>query len=172
MDTSSSIVDWMVAAAHGEIRWVYDDGGREAAGVDGNPADDYIRAAAILTARPYADIRALFAEALHSHGYPACGDWNHAIRVGSSRQRARQVKDVWERDVMEQALGLVPHKVAGDGPLPTFGEAWARFGDCIVVGVRYYTALIDVAQRDLWDRSHNCSPFASGLRKAKKVWTP
>ena len=172
--SSGSFVDRMAAAAHGEIGWVYDDGGREAAGIERSVADDHLRAAAILTGRSYTDIQSLFGQRLAQAGYPGIGDWNHALRQGSSRKRPPQVKVVWERDVMEHDLGLLPHKVSGAGPLPTYGDAWARFGDCIVVAVRYYTALIDAMERDLAPGSSYDSPYVPGgsaMRRAKKVWT-
>ena len=171
--SSVSFVDRMAAAA-GEIGWVYDDGGREAAGIEGSVADDHIRAAAVLTGCSYTDIQSLCWQRLAQFGYPDNGDWNHAVRQGSSRKRPPQINVVWEREVMEHDLGLLPHKVSGAGPLPTFGEAWTRFGDCIVLGVRYYTVLIDAKERDLAPRSRHNSPYApggSGLRRAKKVWT-
>ena len=75
---------------------------------------------------------------------------------------------------MEHELGLIPHKVSGAGSLPTFGEAWARFGDCIVSTIRYYVALIDVMERDISPSSSYSATnvYGEGKRRAKKVWTP
>ena len=58
------------------------------------------------------------------------------------------------------------------GTKPTFAEAWATYGDCIVTTSKHVAALQDGALHDIWDgRVYDYGDIA-GERKAQSVWIP
>lgn len=168
----SDIITRMRCAV-GEIGYCEDSGGRPEQ--IASSCDDYIRSAHTLTGVPYAELADIYARRLGEAGYTATQSWNAAVRAGSEKLRAPSTEVVWRR-VLERDLGLIPISVGR--PQPTYGEAWHKYGDCIAVQRRYYSALIDGCLHDIWDRRQYDYPAgvagsASGIAgwyKAAKIW--
>lgn len=128
--------------------FVYDDGGRKAAGRIGDAGDCVTRAIAIASGLPYADV------------YDACAAGRGTQRrskhdTGRRRKTAREginVRRKWFRDYMASigfewvptmsiGVGCTVHLVAGELPP----------GRLIVSVSKHYTAVIDGVVRDTYD---------------------
>lgn len=138
------------------IDYQYDDGGRAAAGYEGKARDCVARALAIVTGRPYAECYSALAEA-------------NAARKGV--RSARNAIDKRDRDRVFAAFGL--RKAAlGRGGRPTYTEAHAEHGDCIVSTARHVCAIKGGALRDTFDgRVYDYPDLGRRERKAMSVWT-
>ena len=145
------------------IRYVYDDGGRAASGRRGSARDCVCRALAILTSRPYEECYQALAEANARHG------------KGARSARNGVHTKAWPKVFAE--FGLVKVQLPG-GPRPTWTEAWARYGNCIVRITRpdHTAALVAGALRDTVDRrEYLFTEYKNPLvevrqRKAVQVW--
>ena len=129
------------------IEYTYNDGGRIAAGFKGSCGDCVTRALAILTGEPYKECYDALALAQQNAGLAK------SARNGIHRKVYTPVY---------QAYGL--EKIAlPPGPKPTFAEAYARHGDCIVSTSRHVCAIVAGALDDI--REMQTQP-----RKAISVW--
>lgn len=117
------------------LDFAFDDGGRLKAGFKGSARDCVVRALAIATGKPYGDLYSELATARAATGKP------RSARNGIAR-------NVYEP--IFAAHGLRKVKLP-PGPRPTFGEAHAKFGDCIVSTRKHVCALINGALRDTND---------------------
>ena len=154
------------------IGYVQDDGGRAAAGFKGHAGDCVVRAIAILTRQPYADIYARMAAAMKQAGYSASGNgYRQKPRPGlHPRIGPRSVQNLVKR-----SYGL--HRVdLGRGSRPTYTEAWLRHGNCLVGTTKHISAIVDGALRDTFDgRTYDATIYGRGAhehRKAQSVWIP
>lgn len=112
-----------------------DDGGRAASGRKGSAGDCVTRAAAILTGRPYDEMYRLVAQFNRDH------------------ERTRSARNGVKTKLVPKLygdLGLVKVKLPA-GPRPTYTEAHARYGDCIVGTRKHVCAIVGGALRDTFD---------------------
>ena len=123
------------------IGYQYDDGGRKAAGRR-SKGDCVARAIALITQRPYEECYKRLANAQKDAGFA------RSANNGVSKKVSRRI--------FEEA-GLVKVK-QGRGPKLTLGEAYARYGNCIVSTRRHVIALIDGAVHDTWDSRFTHKP--------------
>ena len=147
---------------YGGLGYEYDDGGRRAAGYRGDAGDCVARAIAIVSGRPYRDVYRLLAE-LNGRRYGKRSARN-GIHKADCRAAYRQV-------------GLEQVRLPRTGPRPTYGEAYARYGDCLVTTNGHVAALKDGALRDISDGRFYYWPDPDGntelrTRKARAVWIP
>ena len=141
------------------LDYVMDDGGREAAGRKGRTGDCVTRALSILTERPYLECYKALAVAnsqeKRGKGYG---------KVSASHGVA---KPAYEKVYRE--FGLEKVKLPA-GAKPTFTEALATYGDCVVTTARHVCCLKDGALHDTWDgREYEWDGFVNE-RKAQSVW--
>jgi len=128
------------------MRWVFDDGGRAAAGYRGSTGDCATRAIAIATGRPYADVYAELAE-VSSGERPSKGRRNKSHpRTGMHQVTVRAYLEArgWE---WIATMGV------GTGCRVHLREDELPGGRLIVRVSRHYTAVIDGVIRDRFDPS-------------------
>lgn len=152
------------------IGYVHDDGGRSEAGFKGDTGDCAVRAIAILTRTPYPDVYQRMAACMKRAGYGASGN--------AYRQRPRQglkpaisARDL--QNLVKASYGLSRVKLPR-GPRPTYSEAWARHGDCLVGTAKHVCTIVDGDLRDTFDgRFYDARLYggpANAERKAQSIW--
>ena len=152
------------------LGYEYDDGGRRDAGYKGDTGDCVVRAIAIASGAPYQDVYDAMAQAMCRHGYRASGNaYGQGKRHSRGQRPARQV----QTDVMAE-YGFEKVKLP-KGPKPTYEEAHARYGDCIVSTTKHVCALVGGALRDtsdgrtyIWEDKYGFNRLHE--RKAMSVW--
>lgn len=137
------------------MKFVYNDGGREAAGFKGSTGDCVCRAIAIATERPYKEIYDLINE------YGKAERPNRKTRKGNkyngSRSSARTgvYKDTI-RKIMEQfGWKWVPTMQIGQGCKVHLAEDELPSGRLVVSVSRHCTAVIDGVINDTYDPSRD-----------------
>ena len=138
------------------VGYVYDDGGRAAAGYKGKTGDCVVRAYCILTGADYRDT------------YRDIADDNE------TRGQKRSVRSGANPNYSYPGLGLVKVKLP-KGPRPTYTEAHERYGDCIVRTAKHVAAVVDGNLRDIFDGRTYLMDDEYGVehlhdRKAQSVW--
>ena len=118
------------------IGYVFDDGGREAAGFKGRAGDCVTRAVAILTGTDY---RQVYNDAAKVYE-----------RVFGVRTARNGVPFSAKNTELADQYGLVRVKLP-KGPKPTYSEAYERYGDCIVRTRKHVAAIVDGKLRDTFD---------------------
>ena len=152
------------------IGYRYDDGGRAAAGFKGDTGDCVVRAIAILTGVPYADVYRRTATAMRHGGYSASGNgYRHKPRRGlHPRMSARTIQSLVKTSYGLRRVNL------GRGPRPTYTEAWLLHGDCLVGTARHISAIVDETLCDTFDsRIYDARMYggsAAEERKAQSIW--
>ena len=130
------------------IGYCFDDGGRQEAGYKGKTGDCVPRAIAIVTGLPYKQVYKTMADAMKEHGYAASGNAYQQRGAKGHKKGQRNAKDI-QVDVI-QKLGLRKVKFE-KGVRPTYSEAHAQYGDCLVFTTRHAVALVGGKLRDTWD---------------------
>lgn len=130
------------------MKYVYDDGGRKAAGYRGSAGDCVCRAIAIASARPYAEV------------YAALARGNGAQRItkrtrGAKHRTARDgilTRRKWFKDYMA-SLGFrwVPTMTIGSGCKVHLSDGELPMGRLVCSVSKHYTAVIDGVIRDTHD---------------------
>jgi hypothetical protein len=137
--------------------WVYDDGGRAAAGYRGEAGDCVTRSVAIATGRPYAEVYAALNEAARAER-PRTGQSRSSARTGvKKRTVGRYLAGIgWEwHPAMHIGQGCRTHLRADELPA----------GRLIVKCSRHLTAVIDGVIHDTND------PSRGGTRCVYGYWT-
>lgn len=139
------------------MRHVFDDGGRASAGFDGKCGDCVVRAIAIASGIPYAEV------------YKACAEINATRRNGDKVRSARngmRVQSAPFRRYM-QSLGFVwtPTMRIGQGCKVHLRDGEIPMGRLIVAVSKHYTAVIDGVIYDRFD------PSRDGTRCVYGYWT-
>jgi hypothetical protein len=137
--------------------WVYDDGGRAAAGYRGETGDCVTRSVAIATGRPYAEVYTALNEAARAER-PRTGQSRSSARTGvKKRTVSRYLADIgWEwHPTMHIGQGCRTHLRADELPA----------GRLIVKCSRHLTAVIDGVIHDTHD------PSRGGTRCVYGYWT-
>lgn len=143
------------------VGFVEDDGGRKVAGYKGRAGDCVTRAFCILTGQDY---RTAYRELANANA-----------KYGRKRERSARNgvnKAAYER--VFKAAGLVKVKLPR-GPRPTYSEAHARYGDCLVSTTRHIAAIVGGNYRDTFDdRTYKWRNEYDEVeireRKAQSVW--
>lgn len=124
------------------VDFVYDDGGRKAAGFRGKAAGDCAtRACAIVLGLPY------------RHVYKKMAEINAATCVpGAKRRSPSKGVAVGAAKCVFSSLGLFEVEPPG-GRMMTLTEAYNEFGDLLAItnAGQHITAVADGAVRDIWD---------------------
>ena len=122
--------------------FVVDDGGRAAAGYKGKTGDCVVRAVAIASGRPYAEIYAAMSR----------GMGTQRKTRGATVRRGVTVSRVWFKRYM-QALGFTwtPTMQIGSGCTTHLAAGELPFGRLVVSVSKHYTAVSDGSVRDTFD---------------------
>lgn len=133
--------------------FVFDDGGREAAGYKGSAGDCVTRSIAIVAGLPYGDVYAALAAER--------GAQRASVRSGRKSASARNginVKRKWFRDYMA-TLGFVwtPTMQIGQGCTVHLVAGELPRGRLVVAVSRHYTAVVDGVVRDTFDPQRRAS---------------
>ena len=131
------------------MRWVYDDGGRKAAGYRGETGDCVVRAVAIATDQPYQVVYDALSRGTQSERR---SKWNKTRR--SSARNGVHTSRRWFKDYM-RTLGWTwtPTMGIGTGCQVHLRTEELPHGRLIVALSRHYAAVIDGVLRDLSDCS-------------------
>lgn len=140
------------------MNWVYDDGGRRDAGFRGDTGDCVIRAVAIATGQPYAEVyRDL--SALQR----AQRTMKRSLKGARSVRNGTYTKRKWFKDYMA-GLGwrFVPTMEIGVGCRVHLHDGELPDGRLIVSLSRHYVAVIDQVIRDTFDPRRETHYVRSG----------
>lgn len=134
------------------LRFVYDDGGREASGRRGVAGDCVVRAVAIATGREYGDVYEELAEVNAAYGGP--------------RSAREGIKPAATRDYMTRHLGWIwtPTMAIGSGCRVHLAEGELPDGRLVVRVTRHITAVLDGVVHDTYD------PGREGTRCVYGYW--
>lgn len=124
------------------MKFVYNDGGREAAGFRGKAGDCVTRAVAIASGRPYTEIYDALASGMGSQRKAK----GRSARNGVSTSRK------WFKDYMA-SLGFkwTPTMLVGQGCKVHLHDGELPMGRLVVAVSRHYTAVIDGVVHDTYD---------------------
>lgn len=129
------------------MQFVYDDGGRTAAGYKGHAGDCVARAIAIATGRPYGEVYDALA-----HGAGTQRRSKHAARRARSARNGIHTSRKWFREYMA-SIGMVwvPTMRIGQGCTVHLVAGELPAGRLVVSVSKHYTAVIDGAVHDTHD---------------------
>ena len=154
------------------IGYAYDDGGRADAGFRGSTGDCVVRAIAIVTGTPYVDAYRRMAASMRRAGYSATGNAYRQKRKPGFRPSLPAFK---VQELVIASYGLRRLKQPRS-TRPTYTEAHALHGDCLVGTVKHISAILDGNLRDIFDnRTYDGRIYggtANDQRKAQSIWTP
>lgn len=140
------------------MSWVYDDGGRRAAGFKGDTGDCVIRAIAIATETPYATLYQNVQDHLRTT-YPML--W----QAGKVNARKGLKKAVYEPLLDELGFTWTPTMRIGQGCKVHLKADELPSGRLIVRVTRHLTAMIDGVLHDTYD------PSRGGTRCVYGYWS-
>ncbi len=145
-----------------QLKWIYNDGGRKAAGFKGTAGDCVCRAICIATGRPYS---AVYSRLAHGMGTQPAG--KRERRRGRSRSASKgiTVKRTWFKAYMRE-LGFTWHPcmAIGQGCKVHLRTGELPKGRLIVSVSKHYTTMIDGILHD----THN--PDRGGKRCVYGYW--
>lgn len=129
------------------MNYVYDDGGRKAAGYQGTTGDCVCRAIAIATERPYQEIYDLI---------NAFGAKEHKTATkGKSSARTGVYKDTIRKVMAHLGWVWVPTMQIGQGCTVHLREGELPMGRLVVSVSKHEVAVIDGVIHDIYDCSRN-----------------
>jgi hypothetical protein len=140
--------------------YIYNDGGREAAGFRGYAGDCVARAIAIASGRPYAEVYARLAKGNRAQRAGKTGKRSESARKGISVNRQ------WFKDLMvEWGFRWVPTMTIGSGCRVHLRADELPAGRLVVAVSRHYTTMIDGVINDTYN------PDRGGDRCVYGYWT-
>lgn len=145
------------------MRYVYDDGGRAAAGFKGEAGDCGCRAITIATQRPYKDVYDdlnRFAKAFESRKRGRLG-MAYATGRGSSA-RTGYHKETMRAYMESIGWTWVPTMAPGTGCKVHLNPAELPYGPIVCVVSRHYVAVVNGTIRDTYDPSRDGSRCVYG----------
>lgn len=129
------------------MNYIYDDGGRKAAGYQGTTGDCVCRAIAIATERPYQEIYDLI---------NAFGAKEHKTATkGKSSARTGVYKDTIRKVMAHLGWVWVPTMQIGQGCTVHLREGELPMGRLVVSVSKHEVAVIDGVIHDIYDCSRN-----------------
>ena len=130
------------------MKFVYDDGGRAAAGFKGKAGDCVARAVAIASGKPYAEVYAALADGMGSQ----------RKSKGRSARNGVSTKRKWFKDYMA-SLGFAwtPTMLVGQGCKVHLRADELPLGRLVVAVSRHYTTVIDGVIHDTFNPSERGS---------------
>jgi hypothetical protein len=141
------------------LKFIFDDGGREAAGFKGRAGDCVCRAVAIATGRPYQEVYARLAASTGAQRPGKRGKRAASARSGISTTRK------WFKDYMiELGFEWTPTMQIGSGCKVHLTEGELPMGRLVVSVSRHVVAVVDGVIHD----THDCS--RGGARCVYGYW--
>ena len=124
------------------MKYIYNDGGRKAAGFKGSAGDCVCRAITIVSGRPYDEVYKALAH----------GSGNERMSKGRTARNGIHVRRKWFKDYM-RSLGFVwvPTMGIGTGCRVHLNENELPLGRLVVAVSKHYTAVIDGVIHDTHD---------------------
>jgi hypothetical protein len=124
------------------MEYIYNDGGREAAGFKGKCGDCVTRAVAIASGRPYAEVYATLAD----------GMGTQRKAKGRTARNGISVSRKWFKDYMH-SIGFVwtPTMLVGSGCKTHLTDGELPMGRLVVRVSGHCTAVIDGVVNDTWN---------------------
>lgn len=146
------------------MQFVYNDGGREAAGFKGKAGDCVTRAIAIVSGRPYAEVYAALAEGAGNERK------GKGRKLGKSARNGIYVTRKWFKEYMA-SLGFVwtPTMLVGQGCKVHLLEHELPKGRLVVSVSRHLTAVIDGVIHDTFNPQRTTFWFKPGTQEVEKV---
>lgn len=140
------------------LGYVYDDGGRQAAGFKGDAGDCVTRSVAIASGLPYADVYARLAA-----GHGAQRRAKNGRRPVRSAREGINVSRKWFKDYMaEIGFTWVPTMQVGQGCRVHLAKGELPPGRLVVSVSKHYTAVVDGVIRDTHDPSRDAGRCVYG----------
>jgi hypothetical protein len=133
-----------------DMKFIYDDGGRAAAGFKGDANDCVVRAVAIATGQPYRDVYAALSDGCREQRKTKRSKTKASARNGVNTQRQ------WFKDYMK-SLGWkwTPTMRIGTGCRVHLHDGELPMGRLIVAVSKHYTTVIDGVIHDTYDPQRN-----------------
>lgn len=141
------------------MKWINSDGGRSAAGFKGSAGDCVVRAVAIASGRPYAEVYAALSDGCMGQRL------TKRSRQKSSARNGVNVTRKWFKEYM-QSIGFVwvPTMTIGSGCRVHLKDGELPHGRIVVSVSKHYTAVIDGVIHDTHD------PQREGVRCVYGYW--
>lgn len=134
------------------MQFVYDDGGRRAAGFRGDAGDCVVRAIAIAEGLPYAEVYQALAAGQGSQRLSSRDKRKGRTRHVATAREGINVKRKWFKDYMAaRGWRFVPTMAIGTGCTVHLHDGELPAGRLIVSLSRHYTAVIEGVIRDIYD---------------------
>jgi len=128
------------------MKFIFDDGGRKAAGYKGSTGDCVVRAVAIATEQPYQMVYDALA-----HGMQTQRSTRRSKRAGSGRNGV-SVTRKWFKDYMTaRGWRWTPTMLIGSGCTVHLADGELPMGRLVVSVSKHYTAVIDGVVHDTHD---------------------
>ncbi len=139
------------------MKWLYDDGGRAAAGFKGNAGDCVVRAVAIASGLPYQEVYDALSEGTRAQRLTKRSKVRASARSGVNTRRK------WFRDYMA-SIGFkwVPCMLVGEGCKVHLVDGELPMGRLIVAVSKHYTTVIDGVVRDTFDPQRTTYWYENG----------
>lgn len=146
------------------MKYVYDDGGRAAAGFKGHAGDCVSRAVAIASGKPYAKVYAALAEGMGSQRIT-----KRSKKRSASARNGVSVKRLWFLDYMHD-LGFewTATMLIGQGCKVHLRDGELPMGRLVVSVSKHWTAVIDGVNRDTYDPSRDGTRCVYGYWQKKR----
>lgn len=150
------------------MKWVYDDGGRAAAGFKGDADDCVTRAIAIATGIPYREVYdALYTIALADRTYMAKLERRYGARAGAhASPRTGVHRRVYDRYLRTEGWQWTPTMRVGSGCTVHLRDGELPDGRLIVSLSHHYAAVIDGVIHDTDDPSRDGTRCVYGIWRA------
>ena len=143
------------------MRYVYDDGGRAAAGFKGSAGDCVARAVAIASGKPYTEVYAALADGMGSQRIT-----KRTKHRGASARNGVSVRRKWFEDYM-RSIGFewTPTMLIGQGCKVHLTDGELPSGRLAVSVSKHYVAVIDGVIRDTGNPSREGNRCVYGYWK-------
>src|ERR1700677_2001648 len=141
------------------MKFIYDDGGRSAAGFKGTPGDCVTRAVAIASGLPYLEVYKVMADGMGTQR-----DTGKFAKRGRTARRGVSVQRKWFKDYM-RSVGFewVPTMMIGQGCTTHLTDGELPTGRLVVNVSKLCTCVIDGVVRDTWDPQREIAEFRQFL---------
>ena len=130
------------------MKWIYDDGGREAAGYKGSAGDCAARAVAIVTGKPYQEVY----DAINGL---AGNERTGKRKRGVSSARTGVYKNTLRRYMESIGWSFVPTMTIGSGCKVHLRDGELPIGRLLCNVSKHYVAVVDGAIHDTFDPSRD-----------------
>ena len=147
------------------MKWVYNDGGRKAAGYTGAAGDCVTRAIAIATERPYKEVYDALAEGIREFAKGRSRQAKHAARGGATPRNGVH-RPVYQKYLESLGWTWVPTMQVGKGCQVHLHDGELPGGRLIVAVSKHLTAVVDGVIYDTHDPQRDFQTFVPDTGQA------